>query len=616
MANGFWMKALRVNLTDGTLSDEALDESLLKKLIGGAGMGAHYLYQEVPASVNPLDEANLLLFTTGPYQATKLPGSAKFSIVSRSPLTGGFMDTAAGGSFGHRLKQSGYDFLVISGKSASPVYLLVDEGNAQLVPADGLWGRDSFETCEHIQASYPGTSVAAIGKAGEHQVACACVYVDCYSAAGRGGLGAVMGSKLLKAVAVRGSRFPEASDPAAQEELEKRHKKSITQISAPLREGGTVGGLVPGSEAGNLPVKNWSLSSWPGHAEKIGLPGYNDMLKPKLHPCLYCTVACHRSSDTDMPGGWHYRGPAPEYETLALLGGSCMIDDLELLVQANDYCNRMGIDTITAGSCAAFAMEALERGHTRGHLPDYSFNWGDGRGLLVFLEELVAKRGFGGLFSQGIRKGAEHFDPEASAYACHVKGMDIPGHDPRVYYNMALNYATGNRGACHMRAYSQISTMGALLPEAGIDTAPAPDTLDGAAHVVKVYQDFAAFYNCTVMCQFMIWGGFSLQDMTDCINAVTGWNLTVQEIMEAGERVFTLQRMLNNRYGIGAADDTLPKRFFEASPDEPRKGKSPEPFADAMAELYRERGWDDQGRPTRQKVASLGLDTLLSNSGR
>lgn len=604
--NGFWMKTLRVDLSTGNISVESLDEKVLRKFIGGSGIGALYLKSEVKPDSGPLDPGNLLIFSTGPFQASKLPGSAKFSVITRSPVTGGYTDTAAGADFGHALKGSGYDFVIFTGKSEKPVYLYLENGKAELRDARYLWGKDSIETIELLKEQSPGISVSAVGPGGENQVAIANIYVDGYSAAGRGGAGAVMGSKKLKAFAVKGNLTVPVNDPEQLKEIEKKYRKSVALASADFRIGGTVGGLVPGEEVGNLPVKNWQKPHWHKGALKIGLPGYSDMLKPKLHPCKYCPIACHRVSDIDLPSGGHYKGPAPEYESLALLGSSCMIDDLELLVKANDYCNRMGIDTMSAGSCAAFSMEALERGHTNGHKPDYPYGWGTGKGLLCFLEELVEKKGFGGLFSDGIMKGAANFSAEVQEYACHVKGLDVPAHDPRVYYNLALSYATGNRGACHMRAYSQISTMGALLPEVGIDTAPPPDTLENSAFVVKTYQDFTAFYNACVLCQFMIWGGYTLSDMVFSLNIITGWDMTVDEVMEAGDRIFTLQRLLNNQYGLTGKDDKLPERFFQPAEDGARAGKIPEPFQEELLRLYKERGWDQSGIPLTSKIEELG----------
>ncbi len=611
MANGLWNRTLRINLSTGICMNEKIPESVSKKLIGGAGLGAYYLMREVPAECKPLDPNNILLFTTGPFQSSKLPGSAKFSIVTRSPLTHGFLDTAAGATFGHLLKKTGFDCLNITGRAQEPQYLYVCDGEATLLPASELWGLDSIESTTILHERHPKAAVAVIGPAGEKEIAFACIYIDGYSAAGRGGAGAVMGSKMLKAVVVEGSDLPEAADPKSLAEKEKSYRKSVGAAAAGLRAEGTIGGLVPGAGAGNLPVKNWSIDGWTEKAKNLGLDTYNEMLQPKLHPCSYCPVACHRSSHTVLPSGKPYVGPAPEYETVALLGSNCLIDDLEQVIHLNDFCNRMGIDTISAGSCASFAIEALERNHTGTYYPAYNLTWGNASGVKSFLEELVNKTGFGGLFSRGIREAQKLFHPDSLHYACHVKGMDVPGHDPRVYYNMSLSYATGNRGACHMRAYSQISTMGALLTEVGIDTSPAPDTLEGAAHVVKVYQDFTAFYNASVLCQFMIWGGFSLQDMVDCMNSITGWNLTVDQTIEAGDRIFTIQRMLNNRYGITSADDTLPQRFFESSTSGGRAGKAPVDFPKALKELYAERGWDPNGTPSPVKISSLGIEQLF-----
>lgn len=612
MWEGYRMKALRVNLDDRTLSEEALGEDMAKAFIGGAGLASLFLFREVGKEVAPRSPRNLIVFATGPFQAMKLPGAAKFSICSKSPLTGTFTDSAAGGGFGVALKRTGYDFLLVAGASDTPVYLLVQDGSASLQPADDLWGKDSVETTEILSRRHEGASVAAIGAAGEREVAMACVYIDGYSAAGRGGTGCVMGSKRLKAVVVKGTLEPLVFDPAKVGILEKKYRKSIAEVSAGFREAGTVGGLAPGEESGNLPLRNWSQVGWKEGAAKIGYPGYAT-LNNKLHPCRYCTIACHRQSAVSWPDGYSYRGPAPEYETLAMLGACCLIDDLETLVKANDLCNRAGLDTMSAGGCAGFAMEALEKNHTNGLRPEYALSWGNGAGLLAFIEEMIAREGFGGLFSDGIVAATSRFLPEAAAYAHHVKGQDIPAHDPRVYYNLGLSYATGNRGACHMRAYSQIATMGALLPEAGIDKAPPPDTLEGSARVVKTYQDFTAFYNSCVLCQFMIWGGYGLTDMTECLNAVTGWELSPAEVMECGERVFTLQRLLNNKWGISGKDDKLPDRFFAASQAGPRAGKAPDKarFLAELTELYRLRGWDESGYVKGETMTRLGLSAWI-----
>ena len=610
MAGGYWHKNLRVNLTEGRIKTEELDERLLRSYLGGAGVAALYLKRELAAGTGPLSPENMLIFSTGPFQATRISGAAKFSIATKSPLTGIFVDSAAGAGWGLSFKKTGFDFLMISGAAESPVYLYISDDGAEILPADDLWGLDTIETAARLGERHRGASVAAIGQAGENLNAMACIYVDGFSAAGRGGTGAVAGSKYLKAVVVKGTQNCPVADSQRLTEMERRYRKSIADTAAGLREFGTVSGLAPGEEGGNLPVKNWSRVGWREGAEKIGYPGYSS-LNMKPHACRYCSIACHRKADAEFASGYSYRGPAPEYESLALLGSSCMIDDLEVLVKANDFCNRRGIDTMSAGSCAAFAMEALEKGHTNGLRPSYDLSWGSGGGLLSFLAETAEGRGFGGLFSGGIRASLGSFAPEAAAYANHVKGMDVPAHDPRVYYNLSLSYATGNRGACHMRAYSQISTMGALLPEAGEDKAPAPDSLEGAAGVVKIYQDFTAFYNSSVLCQFMIWGGFGLGDMCEVLTAVTGWDLSPQELMETGDRIFTLQRMLNNDWGITAADDRLPPRFFEPSSEGARAGKYPEDFDGELSRLYERRGWNELGLPTEAKIESLELNSWL-----
>ncbi len=607
MGRGVWNKLLRVDLSAGTVVEEPIADALFRKYVGGAGIGALILKSEVPASVAPLDPENRLIFATGPFQASRIPGSAKFSVISRSPLTGIFADSAAGGRWGITLKKCGYDVLVVQGRARRPCYIRITEGQASIEDAGDLWGFDSFQTARCLKERHPDCSAAVIGPAGEHYIGMANIVVDSFSFAGRCGLGAVMGSKNLKAVVVNGHREAPVHDQPLLTSLERGYRKSVAQAAMALRIDGTVGGLTPGARAGNLPVRNWQEVGWDDQAERIGHPGYARTLKPRPKACANCPVACHRHVAVTFDDGYEYEGPGPEYESLAMLGSNCCIDDLELLVKATDFCNRMGLDTISAGGCASFAMEALEKGHTRGHRPGYPLTWGNGDALMSFLGELATGSGFGGVFSGGIARACEHMEPAAQDYACHVKGLEVPGHDPRVYYNLALSYATGNRGACHMRAYSQISTMGALLPEAGIDKPPAPNTLEGAGRVVKAYQDFTALCNASVICQFMIWGGFGLSSMVEVMNAITGWGMDVGQAMECGHRIFTVQRIINNGYGIRGKDDRLPIRFFQPSAAEPRRGQAPEPFTSSLMELYRQRGWDSSGCPTEETIAALGV---------
>ncbi len=609
MRGGYWYKLLRIDLDNGLVKEENIDEVLAKKYLGGAGIGAWYLKKEVPPEANIFGPENRLIFTTGPFQATKIPGAAKFSIVSRSPLTGIFADSAAGSKWGIYFKKCGYDIIIIQGKSRSPVYLYIENQQATLHDASDLWGKDSYEARSILLDIYPGASIATIGPAGENCVAMASIHIDNFSVAGRCGLGAVMGSKKLKSIVVKGNLTVPVYNEDGLVELQNQLQKRVAKTAVGLKTGGTISGIVPGEESGNLPLKNFSMVGWKEGAEKIGLPGYTEILKPKPHGCIYCPIACHRSVNITFSDNFIYKGPGPEYETLAMLGANCLIDDLEILVKINDYCNRAGIDTISAGSCAAFAIEALERGHCGNYKPDYSFGWGNGSGLIRFLEELVHHTGFGGLFSEGIKKASQIFGDQTMGYACHVKGLDIPAQDPRVYYNLALNYATGNRGACHMRAYSQIATMGALLPEVGISVAPKPNTMEGAAHVVKIYQDFTAVYNSCVLCQFMIWGGIGLGEMVRILNVITGWNMSIEEFMECGERIFNCQRLLNLSYGVSGKDDTLPQRILEPSTSGPRTYQTPRKgFREALKEYYKERSWDEKGIPYREKLVSLGVE--------
>ena len=611
MANGYWNRILRVDLTVGRTWVEGLPEGEWQKVLGGAGYGAKVLDEEVPASVKPYDPENRIIFAVGPIQATSVTGSAKFSIVGKSPQTGIFGETAAGGDWGIALKRAGYDALVIQGKSTDPVYLRINDDKVEIRDAKHLWGRDAFETNDRIQEELQDkeVEVAAIGQAGENRVAIACVVVGKHSFAGRCGMGAVMGSKQLKAISVKGTKAPAVHDPNKMSALTKEINSAVFSATKDwLRLHGTPVVLTGGEEVGDVPIKYWSGDTWKEGAQKIGTPNYTEVLKAKPWPCKFCVVGCHRKIRFDAPSAYATEGAGPEYETLGMFGAACMIDDLNGIAKANELCNRYGMDTISTGAFVAFSMECAEKGIiAEKEVDGFPLKWGNAEALIAMIHKIGNREGIGSLFADGIVRAAKSLSQEAEEIAVHVKGLDMPAHDPRAFFALALNYATGNRGGCHERGNPQVASMGFLLPEAGISENADPHTMQNTEVHSAKYQDYGCLVNSMCLCKFMLFGGFGLKSMLECLNAATGWNWDMDQFLQAGERIFNLQRKVNGKYGISRKDDKLPKRMFEAAKEGGRAGKVPYDFDRYLDRYYDYRGWDKDGRPTSEKLAALGI---------
>jgi len=453
MRNGYWQKLLRVDLTNKKTSVESIAEEDLKRFIGGAGLAAEILRREVPAKIDPYDPKNLVIFGTGPFQGPPIAGGAKFSIVGISPVTGTFGDTAAGADWGPSLKDAGYDMLVIEGASKTPVYLHIVDDRVEIREASNLTGMDTYETIDaiHKETVDKELSIAAIGPAGEKQVAIACIVVDKHSFAGRCGLGAVMGSKGLKAVAVRGTQTAEMSDPDKAKELIGQYQKQIlaTVKENEFRVHGTTALCESAEALGDMPIKYWEQDVWPEGAKKLGAPNYTKVLNAKPYSCKFCPVGCHRKIKITEPAEYAQEGIGPEYETLGMMGTNLLIDDPKAVAQGNDMANGLGLDTISAGAMVGFAMECFEKEWITAQDTDgLELKWGDPKVLFALLEQIGKKEGFGAIFWEGTLPAAEKINPEAIEIVAHCKGLDFPSHDARSCISLAPTYATGTRGAC------------------------------------------------------------------------------------------------------------------------------------------------------------------------
>jgi aldehyde:ferredoxin oxidoreductase len=611
MANGYWGKVLRANLSQATIEEEVVDEEVSSKILGGAGFGASILHEEVGAHVGALDPENRIIFGLGPFQATQQTGAAKFCIVAKSPLTGIFGETAAGAGWAVELKKAGYDALVVQGKSEKPVYLSIRDGKAEIRDASHSWGMDSYDASDEIlkEVGDPKSSIACIGQAGEREVAIACVAVDKHSFGGRCGLGAVMGSKNLKAVVVRGTRSVPVHNAQELSRLNKELGKKIFDATKDwLRLDGTPSVEVGSEEVGDTPIKYWSGDVWPEGAKKLGAPNYTKVLNAKPWPCAYCIVGCHRRIKIEKPLKYATEGAGPEYETLGMLGNCCLMDDVKALAKMNEWCNRYGIDTISTGAFIAFAMDCFEKGILKKKDVDgLAVPWGNIDVMLQLIHKIGRREGFGKLFAQGIVPAAKTLGKEAMELAVHVKGLDMPAHDPRAFFSLAINYATGSAGCHHERGNPQVASQGYLLPEAGVAEAVDRFEMKDSEFVAAKYQDYGALTNSLCHCKFMLFGGMTLTDLLTTLNALTGWGWSMDEFLKTGERIFTLQRLVNVKYGIDRKDDTLPKKVFEPAREGGREGKIPVPFEPALDRYYQLRGWDAQGIPTKEKLADLQL---------
>jgi len=616
MKNGYCQRLLRIDLTERTTTVEEIAESELKRFIGGAGLGGEILRREVPAGQDPYGPENRLIFATGAFQGPPVPGGAKFSVVGISPLTHTFGDSAAGAAWGPSLKDAGYDVLLFQGAADKPVYVSIVDDQVDICDAPDMWGMDTFQTVDAVAELIGNNgrklSIAAIGPAGERRVATACIAFDKHSYAGRCGLGAVMGAKNLKAVAVGGTRTPETHDPELTASLTKRFQKEILQAVTEneFRKHGTPGLCEDAESIGDMPIKYWDGDVWPEGAKKLGGESYTEALRAKPYPCKYCPIGCHRQISIDEPKEYAMEGIGPEYETLGMMGTNLLIDDPKAVAVANEIANRLGIDTISTGAMIGLAMECFEKGWiTTADTDGQELTWGSPEVLIGLTEQIGKREGFGAIFAEGSVPATEKISPQAVESVVHVKGLDLPAHDPRSCFSLAPSYATSTRGACHFRGPCEDVEMGGFyIPEAGItEETTTMFHKDNQGMMASKVQDLGSLANSLVVCLFVIDGGdWALTGVKDLFNAITGWDFSTDDLLEAGERGFTSQRLINIRDGYNVTTDVLPRKMFQAAAEGGRAGKVP-PFEDMLRDYYEMRGWDADGVPADATLERLGL---------
>lgn len=605
-------RVLWIDLHSGVFTDEQPPEADLRRYLGGYGLGAKLLYSRLRPGIDALGPQNILAVATGPLTGTPAIIGSRFVVMAKSPLTGSWGDANCGGQFGPALKASGFDAVYFTGQSDRPVYLVLDNGQAELRDASALWGKDTSETEEILQQQLgPKTQVASIGPAGEKLSLLACVINDKGRAAGRSGLGAVMGSKRLKAIAVRGSTPVPLADGAATRQLRQQYLQALEGAGVEQMRGyGTCGDVVGSVRRGDAPVKNWSvagLDHFPG-AEQIS----GDAViayQTRRYGCWHCPISCGGLA-TVPDGPYATEGHKPEYETLAAFGSNCANDNIESIVKANDLCNRYGLDTISTGSVIAFAMECFEKGLISAReTVGIDLTWGNAAGIVALTEQIGLREGFGEVLADGVQRAAERIGHGASDFAVHLQGQELPMHDPRLTPGFGTTYlldATPGRHTQGGTAHGRLHGM----------TVPVPRRMEyrGKAEAHRFLGNLFHVVNAAGLCTF----GTMFLDVNavpQFLRAVTGWDISMPECLATGERIGTLRHLFNLREGLNPLSFNVPGRMVgkPALETGPIAGVTID--LDTMVQDYLSLvGWDTRtALPDRDRLDALGLQFAVDD---
>ncbi len=609
---GYMGKVLNIDLSYSKIHIEDLNEEWANQFIGGSGLGVKFLFEMTDERTNPLSSENPLIFMTGPFTGTSIPLSGRHAVVARSPLTNIFGESDVGGTWGANLKRAGFDGIIVTGKSSKPVYLWVDDGKCEVRDASHLWGKDTYEIDPILKGeTHEKAVVSTIGQAGENQVLLASIMTDGKDgrAAGRCGMGAVMGSKNLKAIVVYGAGNVPVYDPESVARLPRENASMINKNSENMRKYGTSAGLSTFEAMGTLPLQNWKfVGRWEESAEKINGFTLAETVLSGRYFCDACILGCGRKIKIEKGPYAGIEGAGPEYETLALLGSNCLIDDLEALCYANELCNRFGLDTISTGGAIAFGMEAYEKGLIdREDTGGIELRWGNAEAMIEMIKMIVQKRGVGEILGKGVKRASEKIGKNSVEFAMHIKGLELPGHDPRGYNAGSVGFATSARGACHLSGLSHTFERVLKSPEIGIAEPMDRYQVEGKGILAAKSQNLMGMMDSLKLCKFILFGGITLTHIVKWYQDVTGREMTIDEFMKTGERIFNLKRLYNVRLGISRKDDTLPFRSLTFK--RMGKGLTPHlpPFGQMLSEYYEYRCWSEEGIPTQEKLKELGL---------
>lgn len=620
MPFGFLGKILRVDLTSRSISVEEMGEEFYRTYMGGYGFGGYYLLREMKKGVDPYSPDNVLVFATGVLTGVPISGMCRYTVCAKSPLTGCFGESDSAGYFGPELKRAGFDAIVITGRSEKPVYLYIEGGKAEIRDASGIWGLETKEAYNRIKEETPkGTRVALIGPAGERGIRYSCITNELRHYNGRNGLGAVMGSKNLKAIAVCGSGSIPLHNPEGIKSVVKRFEelKKDHPITKTLYEFGTSATVLVNNAGGILPTKNFRMGAFDG-AERISGKAMNESILVGRENCYACTVRCKRVvSVPELGVSPEYGGP--EYETIAAMGSLCLIDDIKVVALANQLCNAYGLDTISTGVAIAFAMECYENGIiSKSDTDGIELTFGNKDALIAMIHKIAKKEGFGAVLAEGAARAAKVIGRGADKFAIAVKGQEVPLHEPRGKYMIGLGYAVCEHGADHMTVghdtmlsskeqytFKGIAPFGILEPTSPVKFVPEK---------IRTYSYLYAwwnFFDCAGICKFVVVprSVMPVNMVVEALGYATGWETSLFEVLKVGERASVLARLYNLREGIDAKEDRLPERFFEPLENGPLAGQKmdKEEFEKAKLLYYDMMGWNERGVPKESKLYELGL---------
>lgn len=612
----YWGRILEIDLSTQNISIKEIEPDIYKKFIGGSGLGAHILFERLNPSAGALSPDAPLIVATGPLTSSKLPGSVtRHTISGVSPLTNLFCESSNGGSFGHFFKMCGYDALVVTGAADKPVRIVIGDGGARIEDASDLWGLDTYEATAKIGADAVAgggkkPSSLVIGQAGENLVRYANIMNGDSNYAGRGGLGAVMGAKKLKAISARGSQRVEFAAPDKIDGLKKEISDLCEQNIAvqSMTAFGTAGSVDLSSMTGDLPTKNWSEGEWDA-VEGINGPTLTDTIQTKNAACLGCPVGCKRIVKVEDGDFAMEESAGPEYESVASFGSMLLISDIKAVAKMNELCNRYGMDTISCGGTIALMTELNELGRlTDEERGGIDFRWGAPGPMIEAIRATALREGVGDILADGSRAASEKLSKGAELLA-EVKGMEAPMHDPRAYWGMGLSYAVGNRGACHVNSAHLMNELGlAFYPEIGLGDTVEQYMTEDKAKVAVGMQALGGIVNSTCTCHFPAIP-LTINHFVEMLNSATGFGYTLESLMDAGQRMWLLKRGINNLLGATREDDRLTERLLGPLENGPTAGMKVD-LEPMLADFYALREIDEAGRPSKQILEKYGLAEL------
>jgi len=583
---GFYHKLLKVDASDRRFEAVALPDDLLARTLGGKGLATHLLLENNPPGVDPLSPANHLIVAVGPVADTALWGSCRHGVYTKSPQTGGYSESYSGGTTAEYISQAGYDAVMIAGAADEPVWVEISEEGAVFHPAADLWGLDTYETEDRVKAwikENRGQKCGAItiGPAGENGAACAVMENDYWRSAGRTGVGAVMGSKKIKALAFWGARKRDLADPDLIRDFVKKlvqESKDTAGVQA-YKTMGTPMMVDTMSRVGSFPTRYWHQGQ-AAHQEKINAAALHSRMEVTPHACRKCFIACGRLGTVKEGRHAGLKIEGPEYETIYAFGGLCQVDSIEEIAYLNDRCDRLGLDTISAGNLVGLTIEAVLQGRV-----DYDIGYGQVDAIARLLEDMAYRRGVGDLLAKGIKTAAAAWGMEDQAV--HVKGLEPAGYDPRVLKGMGLAYGSSDRGACHLRATFYKPELSKMID---------PDQIEGKAEMFVQWEDRLTIFDALIFCRFYR-DLYQWEQLSQIIKDVTGLDLDEAALRRIAADITDNTRRFNLREGLTAKDDGLPRRFFTEPLPETGKIIREEDYQKLISDYYRARGWDDQGRP-------------------